>query len=60
PAAHPMFRASRQGELCGTQADDWPFNPPVVDLFDPELVEMEISRDEFEKAWLHARREPSR
>ncbi|MFI1944489.1 hypothetical protein ACH46F_11615 [Streptomyces virginiae] len=35
--------------------DDWPFNPPVVDLFDPELVGMEIGEDEFETAWLRAR-----
>ncbi|MFE5807074.1 hypothetical protein [Streptomyces sp. NPDC056491] len=35
--------------------DDWPFNPPVVDLYDPELVGMEIGRDEFEAAWRAAR-----
>ena len=38
--------------------EDWPFNPPVVDLFDPELVAMEISREEFEAAWLRARPDP--
>ncbi|MFI2073537.1 MULTISPECIES: hypothetical protein [Streptomyces] len=35
--------------------DDWPFNPPVVDLFDPELVGQEISRGEFEEQWARAR-----
>ncbi|MFD3699150.1 hypothetical protein ACFWUZ_23935 [Streptomyces sp. NPDC058646] len=35
--------------------DDWPFNPPVVDLFDPDLPGMEISREEFEAAWRGAR-----
>ncbi|WP_404952929.1 hypothetical protein [Streptomyces sp. 147326] len=35
--------------------DDWPFNPPVVDLFDPDLVGMEIGRSAFETAWLGAR-----
>ncbi|WP_405435335.1 hypothetical protein OG373_01785 [Streptomyces avidinii] len=35
--------------------DDWPFNPPVVDLYDPELVGMEISEDEFETHWRSAR-----
>ncbi|MEU7606081.1 hypothetical protein AB0B78_37665 [Streptomyces sp. NPDC040724] len=35
--------------------DDWPFNPPVVDLFDPDLAGMEIGRSEFETAWLGAR-----
>jgi hypothetical protein len=33
---------------------DWPFNPPVVDLFDPELAGMEVSREEFEAAWRRA------
>ncbi|MGW6980515.1 hypothetical protein ACWGE1_13865 [Streptomyces sp. NPDC054932] len=37
--------------------DDWPFNPPVVDLFDPELVDMQISEEEFEAAWLRARQQ---
>ncbi len=35
--------------------DDRPFDPPVVDLFDPELVGMEISQAEFERNWLGAR-----
>ncbi|MFJ4715153.1 hypothetical protein [Streptomyces sp. NPDC088785] len=46
-----------QGELAedGTAVrsgpDDWPFNPPIVDLFDPVLVKEEISRSEFEQHW---------
>jgi hypothetical protein len=36
-------------------SDDWPFNPPVVDLFDPEWADKEIHPDEFEAAWLRAR-----
>lgn len=54
-------RRLRQVELAPdgpgvrSDPDDWPFNPPVVDLFDPELVGMEISEAEFETAWLGAR-----
>jgi hypothetical protein len=56
----PDGRRIRQVELGedGTAVksgpDDWPFNPPVVDLFDPDLVGMEINRDEFEAEWLRA------
>jgi hypothetical protein len=59
----PDGRRTRQVELTedGTviksDPDDWPLNPPVVDLFDPRLVDQEISRDEFEEAWLRGRRE---
>ncbi|MGW9171412.1 hypothetical protein [Streptomyces decoyicus] len=55
-------RRVRQVELAedGTAVksgpDDWPFNPPVVDLFDPELVGLQIGRDEFEEQWARARR----
>ncbi|MFG2975514.1 hypothetical protein ACGFYY_21355 [Streptomyces sp. NPDC048331] len=35
--------------------DDWIFNPPLFDLFDPDLVGMEIGEEEFETAWLRAR-----
>ncbi|MBM2620243.1 hypothetical protein JIG36_32480 [Actinoplanes sp. LDG1-06] len=31
--------------------DDWAFNPPVVDIFDPVLVEQQIDQAEFERAW---------
>ncbi|WP_411082045.1 hypothetical protein [Streptomyces sp. cmx-18-6] len=43
------------GSGLSSGPDDWPFNPPVVDLFDPDLVGMEIGRQEFEAAWLSAR-----
>ncbi|MET7718719.1 hypothetical protein [Streptomyces sp. NPDC005407] len=39
----------------GERPDDWPLSAPVVDLFDPELVDMETSQHEFEAAWLRAR-----
>lgn len=54
-------RRVRQVELAedGTAVrsgpDDWPFNPPVVDLFDPALTDQEISRTEFEEHWSRAR-----
>lgn len=65
PAVHlmevgPDGRRLRQVELGedGTAVrsgpDDWPFNPPLVDLFDPDLMGSEISRDEFEAEWLRA------
>jgi hypothetical protein len=33
---------------------DWPINPPVVDLYDPALPDLEIDRDTFEQTWLAA------
>ncbi|WP_324792498.1 hypothetical protein SJX93_00515 [Streptomyces cyaneofuscatus] len=54
-------RRIRQVELAedGTAVrsgpDDWPFNPPIVDLFDPVLSREEISRSEFEEHWTTAR-----
>ncbi|WP_204164333.1 hypothetical protein [Streptomyces sp. CS090A] len=54
-------RRIRQVELAedGTAVrsgpDDWPFNPPIVDLFDPVLSREEISRSEFEDHWTTAR-----
>jgi hypothetical protein len=48
---------SDDGAAVKSGPDNWPFNPPVVDLFDPELAGMEISRDEFEAAWFRARHE---
>ncbi|MER6473060.1 hypothetical protein [Streptomyces collinus] len=59
----PDGRRLRQVELgedgtaIKSSPDDWPFNPPVVDLFDPDLVGMEISRDEFQAEWLRAHHE---
>ena len=45
------------GTALKSSPEDWHFNPPVVDMFDPELVGMEIGRAEFEAAWLRARHE---
>lgn len=62
----PDGRRLRQVELGddGTAVksgpDDWAFNPPVVDLFDPDLASLEISRDEFEAEWLRAHDEDAR
>lgn len=48
---------AEDGDAVKSDPDDWPFNPPIVDLFDSELKESEISRDEFEAAWQRARAE---
>ncbi|MGW5256848.1 hypothetical protein [Streptomyces sp. NPDC004012] len=54
-------RRLRQVELAddGTALksgpDDWTFNPPVVDLFDPDWADKVIHPDEFEEAWVRAR-----
>ncbi|MEU9128882.1 hypothetical protein AB0D08_12370 [Kitasatospora sp. NPDC048540] len=54
-------RRSRQVELnedgTGVRSgpDDWPFNPPVVDLFDPVVAGWLISAQEFEEQWARAR-----
>ncbi|WP_198168477.1 hypothetical protein [Herbidospora yilanensis] len=45
------------GDAFKSDPDDWPFNPPVVDLFDPELKDLEISREAFEAAWHRARKD---
>jgi hypothetical protein len=45
------------GTSTKTDAEDWPFNPPVVDLYDPNLPGQEIHRDEFERAWATAQRQ---
>ena len=45
------------GTALKSGPEDWHFNLPVVDMFDPELAGMEISREEFEVAWLRARHE---
>ncbi|MFE2931692.1 hypothetical protein [Streptomyces sp. NPDC059278] len=37
--------------------DDWLFNPPVVDLFDPALADQKIGAGDFEAQWSRARRE---
>jgi len=46
---------AEDGTALSSGPDDWVFNPPVVDLFDPELAGMEISREEFESHWRRAR-----
>ncbi|MFD3513995.1 hypothetical protein [Streptomyces sp. NPDC058657] len=57
----PDGRRSRQVEVAGDgsgvrgTAGDWPFNPPVVDLYDPEPAGQEIGGDEFEEEWARAR-----
>ncbi|MBN3932942.1 hypothetical protein IQ279_25610 [Streptomyces verrucosisporus] len=58
-------RRLRQVELTGdgtalrSGPEDWIFNPPVVDLFDPGLPEKEIGREEFEAQWRRARHDES-
>ncbi|GAA3822458.1 hypothetical protein [Streptomyces chiangmaiensis] len=60
----PDGRRLRQVELVEDGAalrsgpDDWPFNPPL-DLFDPQLADAEINRDEFEAQWRRARHDES-
>jgi hypothetical protein len=46
---------TEEGTALKSGPDDWPFNPPVVDLFDPNLADWEIPAAEFEAAWLSAR-----
>ncbi len=43
------------GTALRSSPDDWAFNPPVVDLFDPMPAGQEISRSDFEEQWAHAR-----
>lgn len=55
-------RRTRQVELTddgGVRGDpgDWFFNTPIVDVFDPDLVGMEIGREEFEHHWARAHRD---
>jgi len=42
---------AEDGTVTKALAEDWPFNPPAVDLFDPRLPAEEIDREEFERAW---------
>lgn len=59
----PDGRRLRQVEIgagCDavkTSAQDWPFNPPC-DLYDPQYASLEISSDDFERAWHQAHRDP--
>jgi len=62
----PDGRRTRQVELYSdgsaikTDPEDWAFNPPVVDLFDPQLPDHEIASHEFENAWANAQRDKDR
>ncbi|WP_434740713.1 hypothetical protein [Micromonospora sp. SH-82] len=58
-------RRTRQVEVTDgvavrTDAEDWPLNPPLVDLLDSHLPNQEIDRAEFEQAWEAARWEDGR
>jgi hypothetical protein len=55
-----QVEVSEDGTAVKTDAEDWPFNPPLVDLFDPRLPDLEIDRDEFEQVWAAARWEDGR
>jgi hypothetical protein len=46
-----QLEIAEDGAVTKARAEDWPFNPPAVDLFDPRLPDEEIDRDEFERAW---------
>ncbi|MGW7453941.1 hypothetical protein [Streptomyces sp. NPDC054787] len=46
---------AEDGTALRSGPDDWPFNPPIVDLFDPALAGQEISQREFEDQWAGAR-----
>jgi len=50
-----QVEVAAHGTAIKTDAEDWPFNPPLVDLFDPQLPDQEIDREEFERAWTAAR-----
>ncbi|MGP3990119.1 hypothetical protein [Streptomyces sp. 3N207] len=50
---------AEDGTALRSGPDDWIFNPPVVDLFDPDLASMEISWEEFESQWRRARHDDS-
>jgi hypothetical protein len=50
-----QVEVSEDGTAVKTDAEDWPLNPPLVDLFDPRLPDLEIGRNEFERAWAAAR-----
>jgi hypothetical protein len=50
-----QVEVAQDGAAIKTDPADWPFNPPLVDLFDPQLPDQEIDRDEFERAWAAAR-----
>lgn len=49
-----QVEAADDGTAVRSGPDDWLFNPPVVDLFEPGLSDGEIGAEEFEAAWLRA------
>lgn len=51
---------AEDGPWLKNDADDWPINGPIVDLYDPELVGQEVGKDEFEAAWARAEWDPER
>ncbi|MEV8106499.1 hypothetical protein [Streptomyces sp. NPDC088135] len=46
---------AEDGSAVRGRPEDWLFDPPVADLFDPELADQEIDRGEFEEQWARAR-----
>jgi hypothetical protein len=48
---------SEDGTAVKSGPEDWPFNPPMADLFDPHLPGMQITAEEFESHWHRARHE---
>jgi hypothetical protein len=50
---------TEDGTALRSGPEDWAFNPPVVDLFDPDLPEKEMDREEFEAQWRQARHDDS-
>ena len=55
-----QVEVAEDGTTTKTDTQDWPFNPPLVDLYDPQLQDQQIDRDEFEQAWSTARWENDR
>lgn len=55
-----QVEVAEDGTGIKTDSEDWPLNPPMVDLFDPQLPNQEIDREEFERAWAAARWEDGR
>lgn len=55
-----QVEVAEDGTAAKTDAQDWPINPPLVDLYDPQLPDQEIDRDEFERAWAAAEWEDGR
>lgn len=49
-----QVEVAENGPAIRTDEEDWLFNPPFVDLYDPRLPGQEIDREEFERAWAAA------